>query len=196
MPLFRITKGSRYIQRAVDLTNKAIEAIKLTAFDYTIQRIVEFENCQVHVLELVANGSCQDIALALNRVSFGPHRLSRKRILSEAGVQQVFFRFNGLLPSDPAALLILDAKLHNETKDFPRAILDLGTSLEIHVEVLLDLCSDSFPRLAQIETENASIRKFYDSILREATGQSLHERPELFVKLEYIRSLRNSITHK
>jgi hypothetical protein len=49
--------------------------------------------------------------------------------------------------------------------------------------------------LASVETERAGVYEHYDSILNKITGHSLHEKPDLFVALEYIRHTRNSITH-
>lgn len=184
-----------YEAKAKSITNRLIESIRYVGFDHTIRPVEAFEKTVYRAWQLAHDGTAHPFGTWAEGSSFGPFGLTPTRELSGEALQTLWFVFNGLSPTNPAWHLVLDARYHNEIGDIPRAILDLGTALEISVPRMVELFAYSRPTLSAIDLDGPGIFGLYDQVLREATGHSLHEEPELFAKLEYIRALRNSVAH-
>jgi hypothetical protein len=184
-----------YERKAIDLTNRVLIAIRYVAFDPTIIHIREFEHCTIRLWSVASDGTLNPASMWSDRTSYGPFGLTLQATLSGDALETVWYVFNGLSPMNNSWLLILDAKYHNALGDISRAILDIATALEINIENLISVYSNSISDLAKIEIDDVGIYQLYDSILSQATDHSLHEKPDLFYKLEYIRELRNSIAH-
>lgn len=182
-------------KKAKEIVNRLIESVRYLAFDHTIRRILTFDRTAIRTWKLNDDGTLEPAGPWVEGRRFGPFGITPRAQLSPDGVQNLWWHFNGLAPTNPAWHLILDAKLHNQTGDIPRAILDLGTALEINIPRLVELFSPGNHELQGLDVEGVNIYKLYDDILQRTTGHSLHEEPELFASLEYIRAIRNSITH-
>ncbi|MCI0551904.1 MAG: hypothetical protein L0287_13200, partial [Anaerolineae bacterium] len=198
-PVLAIPPGEEtnaYIQKALTLTNKALQAIRYTTFDHTIRYVDDFENYILHIWQVTPDGSISPAGAWLQGQWYGPFGVSMQATLTDDGLNKVGVIFNELALINPAWLLVLDAKYHNTIGDIERAILDIGTALDIHIERLINIYSRVDHSLAQVHTDGKTIFQMHDEILIQVTGHSLHERPELFAQLEYIRAIRNSITHR
>lgn len=184
-----------YEAKALSIVNRVIETVRYVAFDHAIRRILSFDRTILRIWKLNDDGTAEPAGLWTEAQSFGPFGISSRAQLTADSLQTLCWVFNGLSPTNPAWHLVLDAKYHNHTGDIPRAILDLGTALEINIPRLTQLFSLSHSHPLQLDAEGAGIYELYDRVLKEATGHSLHEEPQLFAKLEYIRAVRNSIAH-
>jgi hypothetical protein len=182
-------------KKAKSIVNRLIESVRYLVFDHTIRRIVTFDKTIIRSWKLNDDGTVEPAGLWEEGQRFGPFGITPRAQLAEDKVQTLLWLFNGLAPTNPAWHLVLDAKLHNQTGDISRAILDLATALEINIPRLIELFSFVQPRLQRLDLEGVKIWALYDDILMEATGHSLHEEPHLFAALEYIRAIRNSIAH-
>jgi len=185
-----------YAEKALRIANRALLSVKYVAFDPAVHHVDQFDRCEVHAWAEASDKSKDPNGVFTQSISFGPFGLTLQATLTRKALDRLWWVFNDLDPLNPAWLLVLDAKYHNAVGDLPRAILDLGTALEIHIGNLIATYCGARPAVTGLEIEGRSVYQVYDSILRQATGHSMHERPDLFVKLEYIRGLRNSITHK
>ena len=88
--------------------------------------------------------------------------------------------------------LAAEAEQHLERGDMPRAILDLGIALDLHVTLRADEYRQIDPKLRQTSWKFYSR---YENDLPRATGRTIHAEPELARALEYIHELRNNIAH-
>lgn len=189
------TAVEKFAKEALVLTNKALLSIKYAAADHRIRHVAQFMECQTDVWRIHTDGAREHVGGEMT-VDFGPHGLSLQATLNEAGQEMVWWLFNDVLRFNAAWLLVLDAKYHLEVGDIAHALFDIGTALEIHVETLLEWHTAVAPALAEIDIDGVPIHRMYDEILKSATDHSLHERPDLFINLEYIRELRNAIAHQ
>ena len=187
---------AEYEEKAKSITNRAIESIRYVAFDHTIRRVEAFDRATFRVWQLHGDASPEPFGEWAQGETFGPFGLNPIGHLSNSALQALWFVFNGLTPTNPAWHLVLDAKYNNATGDISRAILDLGTALEINIPRLIDHYSSFNSDLMQMDLEGTGIFSLYHEVLMKATGHSLHESPEMYVALEYIRGVRNSITHE
>jgi len=185
-----------YEEKALSLTNKLLVSMKYVTFDHTITHVNKFERCCIRVWEVTADGKGIPAGSFAEKTSYGPFGVRSQATLTEEALNRLWWIFNDLAPMNPAFLLILDAKYHNAVRDIPRAILDTATALEVNIDSLVDQYSLRNPPLLQIDLECKSVYELYDAVLSQATGHSLYERPDLYVELEYIRELRNSIAHE
>jgi hypothetical protein len=88
--------------------------------------------------------------------------------------------------------LAAEAEEHLARGDIPRAILDLGIALDLHVTLRADQYRPQVPGLKETSWKFYSR---YENDLPRATGRSLHDAPALARALEYIHELRNNIAH-
>ena len=88
--------------------------------------------------------------------------------------------------------LAAEAGQHLERGDIPRAILDLGIALDLHVTLRVDEYRKIDPKLRQTSWKFYSR---YEKDLLRVTGRTIHDEPELARALEYIHELRNNIAH-
>lgn len=184
-----------YHRRALDLTNQAITAIRYVARDPAIQYVTEYDH---YLIRLWHPDSADPTVLFSGAEGqwLGPFGVSPLATLSEDGLQLVHFFFNGLHRINPARLLLIDADYHRAVGDITRAAFDIGTALEIYIEVLFDWYSIANEAVRSIEYEDRSIYWQYDQGLEMATGHSLRERQDLYMALEYIHEIRNAIAHE
>ncbi len=184
-----------YEEKSLSIVNRLIESVRYLAFDHTTRRVMAFDRTVFRTWKLYDDGTAEPIGVWQEKHSYGPFGIRPLGWLSDAKLQDLWWHFNGLAPTNPAWHLVLDAKFHNETGDIPRAILDLATALEINVPSLIEHYSSGRPEFRQLDIDSAGIYSLYDEILQEATGHSLHGEPDMFANLEYIRAMRNSIAH-
>jgi hypothetical protein len=88
--------------------------------------------------------------------------------------------------------LLAEAEEHLARGDIPRAILDLGIALDLHVTLRADEYRQLEPRLRETSWKFYSR---YETDLPHLTGRSIHDEPELAAALEYIHELRNNVAH-
>jgi len=188
-------KRQDYERKALAIVNRALLSVRYVAFDPTIIHVNEFENCIVRLWERKPGGQVIPAGTWAQKVSYGPFGITPQATLTSEALSRVWWIFNELAPTNPACLLVLDAKYHSAVGDVSRAILDLATALEINIESLVNLYSSVSSSLLQLDLD-VSVYKLYDAVLSQATGHSLHEKPDLYAELEYIRELRNSIAHR
>ncbi len=184
-----------YEQKSLVIVNRLIESVRYLAFDHTVRRVIAFDRTVFRSWKLNENGTSEPAGVWQEKHSYGPFGVRLLGRLSEDKLQELWWHFNSLAPTNPAWHLVLDAKFHNQTGDVSRAILDLATALEINVPNLIDHFGKTNPELRELDIDTSSIYSLYDDVLKEATGHSLHEEPSLFSSLEYIRAVRNSIAH-
>lgn len=158
--------------------------------------VSEFENCLNHIWELKPDGNVIPEGEWKQKISYGPYGINLQPTLTPEALNCLWWVFNGIAYTNSARLLVLDAKHHNAMGDISRAILDLATALEVNIESLMNIYSSVSQQLLQIDFDGISVYKLYDAILSKATDHSLHEKPDLYAELEYIRELRNSIAHR
>jgi hypothetical protein len=185
-----------YEEKALNLTNKALTSMKYAVLDHTITHVNKFQRTSTHVWEIAADGKAMPAGTFAEKTSYSPFGIGPQRTLTEAALNRVWWIFNDLEPMNPAFLLILDARYHNVVHDLPRAILDVATALEINIDSLVNHYSLRDRTLSQIDLEHKGIYQLYDEVFPQATGRSLHEKPDLYVEMEYIREIRNSIAHE
>lgn len=178
------------MSKALSITNSLVEAIRYYTSDYHLRPILNFDHTLVE--RIGEEGEC----IIKEHAGFGPFGLEPQRFLDRRSIRPIWELFNGIMPMNPARMLILDAKYHASLEDFNRAILDLGTALEIHIGWLMNYYEPVAPLLEDINIEDTDIWRLYNDILQEATGHSLQENQNLYIELEYIRNIRNSITHE
>lgn len=183
-------------EKALEIANRALRAIQYKAYDHTIRHVARFENTLVRKIEFNPDGSMKPEIVASQKVDYGPYGVRLIATLTDSALRNLWWHFNALAPMHSAWFLIMDAKYHNANGDISRACLDLASALEINIEGLVDLYEYADPELGRIEFEEKSIYWKYDQGLAQGTGHSLHERPDLFVSLEYIYGIRNSIAHR
>lgn len=85
-----------------------------------------------------------------------------------------------------------EAARHLARGDIPRAILDLGIALDLHVTLRMDEYRRRAPGLRETSWKFYSR---YENDLPRATGRSIHDEPQLATALEYLHELRNNIAH-
>ena len=185
-----------YVNKALNITNRALRVVKYLAFDHTIRHVSQFDSWLVRSWAIGTEGTVELLGEWSQQMSYGPFGIRLKAVLSPQGQDNLWWYFNDLASINPAWYLILDSKYHNAIGDISRAILDMATALEINIESLMDAYSHVHSDLNEIALDNVNIYRMYDRILEEAVDHSLHEQPDLFVALEYIRQVRNSIAHK
>ena len=159
--------------------------------DFTIRPITHFDHFIIHRIS-----KNNEIIGGSEGMDFGPFGLTNQRIITEDQARNIAWYFTRLSSMNPARLLLLDAKYHNIMEDFNRAILDIGIALEIHVEWRLNQYSYIERGLSELISDNNSICDYYKDILAKATVRSLLENEDLFMNLEYLRYLRNSVVYE
>lgn len=184
-----------YEAKAYSIVNRLVESVRYVTFDSTMRRILSFDKTIFRIWKLNDDGTVEPVNPWVQRQSFGPFGVMPMAQLTEDAFQRLVLVFNGISRTNPAWHLVLDAQYHNQTGDIARAILDLGTALEINIPTLIEQFPPSHSMLQTIDIEVAGIYQLYGEVLEKATGHSLHEEPRLFAKLEYIRAVRNSVTH-
>lgn len=183
-----------YEDKALSITNKVLMAIRYIVFDHTVRTISHFDKCSVRLADLSKDTDFIEVKTT-HKESYGPFGVRIRGTLSEKALQNFWWVFNELVPINPAIHLLLDSKYHNSIGDLSRSILDLAIALEINIEGLIEKYSEYSSDLQSVNLDEKSIYTMYDSLLSQLTGHSLHEWPNLFIALEYIRGVRNSIAH-
>lgn len=179
------------LEKALTITNRLVDAIKYLASDFSMRPIQQFDRFVIHYTQ---EGS-EEIR-SKEAAAFGPFGLTPTPIMTMEMARSVWWIFNGISPINPSRMLVLDAKYHGAIGDYSRAILDLGTALEIHIGWLISQYEGMSPELSRLTTDDKECYRHYDEILLAATAHSMREEENLFVALEYIRAIRNSITHE
>lgn len=182
---------AQILGKVLKLTNSLIDSIRYHTSDISFRPILQFSH---HRILYYQNG-VNEIP-GSEGMSFGPFGMNIKQIYSLERVREILEYFNGAKAINPAYLLVLDAEYHNLLGDINRAILDLGTALEIHVEWLIEQYKPLVSGIGDINTDGKALWDLYDGVLIDAIGHSLREREDLFIRLEYIRGIRNSVTHE
>jgi hypothetical protein len=97
-----------------------------------------------------------------------------------------------------ARSLLVDAQNHTDSHDFQHAIFDIATALEVFIDRFLErnINRANNPKMIRQQLSRPGIYWLYDKGLAEVTGVSLHSRPDLFIKLEYIWEIRNNVVHR
>lgn len=88
--------------------------------------------------------------------------------------------------------LVAEADSHLARGDIPRAILDLGIALDLHVTLRMDEYRRIDPKLRETSWK---FYARYETDLPLATARTIHAEPDLAIALEYIHELRNNIAH-
>lgn len=184
-----------FLEKALKLCNSALLAIQYVAREHRIHQIQGFDRHQTTILSKNDTGEIS-VLFGDEGSYFGPHGLSPMKIINQNGEMAVWLHFNNLRPLYPSFLLIIESKKSLDLGDYSRAIFEIATGLQIHVETLISEYSKVGGNLKEIDLEINTVYHLYDRVLELATGRSLHEKPELFIALEYIWQIRNSIVHQ
>lgn len=187
-------KPEDYLPKSIDLINRALIAVKLVSTNHCVRNISVFSHHVVQILRRHKNGKTELVS-GEEGYSYGPHGLRAIGTINHEGMQRVWLHFQGLRPMQASWLLLIDSAYNLDFDDYPRSILDIATALEIHMPALIDEYLHLDSSLAGIDIERMGVYDHYDSLLNQITGHSLHDKPDLFVALEFIRQTRNSITH-
>ncbi|MFZ3078277.1 MAG: hypothetical protein WA109_01205 [Bellilinea sp.] len=179
------------LRKALSITNRLIDAIKYMMSDFSMRPIFQFDH---FTIAYIREGSKEIPSTEGNL--FGPFGVKIRAVMPIEAAQRARDIFNGTTLINPARMLTLDAKYHIVMEDYNRAILDLGTALEIHIGWLINQYKFVSPEFSSISTEDKDCWRHYDEVLLATTGHTMREEEGLFIQLEYIRGIRNSVTHE
>jgi len=118
----------------------------------------------------------------------GPHSITLCGTVAEEAHEQIQKVLEGGKRIQLSRMLLVDAKNHLDRRDFCHAVFDIATALEVHIEAFL-----SRHKPNKLEE---GIYTQYDHVLKDITGKSLYDEPDLSFALEYIRNVRNNIAHE
>jgi hypothetical protein len=183
-------------KKALLIVNSALRAIRYKAYDPAIRHVARFDKCVVRIIELNPDGTVADSDQHVNyKDDLGPFGIKSVGVLTHGALGDVWYYFNELARMHPSWFLVLDSKYHNAIGDISRACLDLAVALDINIDELINYYGNFISDLSSLNLDDKTIYWKYTEGLSHTTGHSLHERPDLFINLEYIYGIRNSIAH-
>lgn len=177
---------TRYVEQALAITNTFIEAYRYVTADQTVARILAFEHYDAKLLD----ENCRPLPLitAEEGMVFRPYGIALRGTVAEEGHRRIQEVLDGRKRIELSRMLLVDAKAHRDRWDFCHAVFDIATALEVHIEAFLS-------RHKPNKLEERIYRQ-YDDVLKDITGKSLYDEPDLSFALEYIRNVRNNIAHE
>ena len=178
------------LQKALEITNRFIDAVKYSTSDFSMRPIQQFDH---YIISYSQEGTAE---ILKEGTTFGPFGITPIARITSEKVQSVYNLFNGIVSINSSRMLLLDAKYHSTIGDYNRAVLDIGTALETHIGWLINQYKTVFSEFYEISTDDKNCWEHYDEVLLAATGHTMREEEDLFVQLEFIRAIRNSVTHE
>jgi hypothetical protein len=183
-----------YSVRALEVVNKLIEAYRYVTKDHTVRKVARPEVVSVRVVDEF--GKPLPCSPLIGKRSFGLGVRLRTDSLEEEH-KKIEMYLSGREEMNLARSLLVDAQNHTDSHDFQHAIFDIATALEVFIDRFLDrnINRANNPKMIRQQLSRPGIYWLYDKGLAEVTGVSLHSKPDLFIKLEYIRVIRNNVVH-
>lgn len=189
-------------EQVLSIVNRFIDTCRYVARDPKLVTVYAFPGESVyHVYELRENGETGDMLCAYSEINTtplpSPFDLALALTLNQGGINALTHIFGHPEELNPSWLLWIDAKRDAHFRNINRCILNLGVSIETHIENLVERYRGQLPASINPDDINyGQIYSLYDEELLKLVGSSLHSRADLFRHLEYIRVLRNSVAHK
>lgn len=185
-----------YLARAKSVLNQLIRAYRYVTGDHRVTPLNHSEHFICSITDEAGNVIPGGAGL---ETRIFPSGLQLKGTCSKAAHDAIQFYAISMGQRDMqlSKSLLVDALNHLDAEDLQHAMFDIATALEVHIDRFIETWKTDSPDPAAVDrSADKGIFSKYDEALSQITGHSLHEEPELFIALEFIRVVRNNVVHR